>query len=311
MKKQPSRRRAGSTAAPVRHQFDHVVPTVIHHPEEKMTALARWTHRVAKEPKRYVTWAVAIAAGIFLMFAAWNLVTGGRSTSTEVWAQLDTAKKADDFVTIANDYPKSPVSSWALLQAANSYFSDGIKDLPDNRDVALPAFEKAIKLYEQVARQAPKDSVQARAAEFGKARSLEARNELARAIEQYELIAKTWPGSAEGRQAKDLAAILQRPEATAFYKELYAFTRPKMTLPPLGSEKLELPPGGSATKFGTTVNLPGLSNLPLELALPNVELAEPGQSRAQGKRKQPGALTDLPADVFSSRPAPDQKKSPR
>ena len=42
MKKQSRRARATSAPPiPVRHQFDHVVPTVIHHPEEKMTALAR------------------------------------------------------------------------------------------------------------------------------------------------------------------------------------------------------------------------------------------------------------------------------
>ena len=63
MKKQSLRRRSGSaTPIPVRHQFDHEVPTVIHHPEEKMTALARLTHRVIMEPGKYATWGLGILA---------------------------------------------------------------------------------------------------------------------------------------------------------------------------------------------------------------------------------------------------------
>ena len=51
-------------------------------------------------------------------------------------------------------------------------------DLPNNRDVAVSNLKRALALYEQVEKEAPKDSFQARAALLGKARCLEARNEL-------------------------------------------------------------------------------------------------------------------------------------
>ena len=76
---------------------------------------------------------------------------------------------------------------------------------------------------------------------IGKARCLEARNELAKAIEQYELVVKNWPDSPEAEQAKKLAEALKKPEAAAFYKELYAYNPPKVTLPPLGNERLNFP----------------------------------------------------------------------
>ena len=296
---------------PVRHQLDHMVPTVIHHPEEKMTALGRLTHHVLQDPKKLSTWVIVIAAGTLALVAGWNFATRGRSTTTEVWSKLDTAKKAEDRVEIAKQYPNSVASTWALLQAANLYFAEAIKDMPNNKDVALPNFKKALDLFDRVAREAPKDSFQARAAVLGKARSLEARNELAGAIEQYELVVKNWPGSAEADQARQLAEALQKPEAAAFYKELYAYSPTRVTLPPFGSERFNFPSTGATTKSnpaGTTADFP---NLPLELPPPTVDVIKPEPAQAQGKARPGGTIPDLPADVFSSKPAAAKDKAPR
>ena len=97
MKKQSLRRRSVPTPPiPVRHQFDHEVPTVIHHPEEKMTALARLTHRVIKNPGKYATWALGIlAVGLAIMVAS-NWTSSSRTKSSELWTSFDTAKKPED-----------------------------------------------------------------------------------------------------------------------------------------------------------------------------------------------------------------------
>ncbi|MFI5459960.1 MAG: tol-pal system YbgF family protein [Isosphaerales bacterium] len=312
MKKQSSRRRSASMPPiPVRHQLDHIVPTVIHDPEAKMTALGRLTHHVLQDRKKLSTWAVGIAAGALVLVTGWNFATRGRSTTTEVWSKLDTAKTAEDRVDVAKQYPDSVASTWARLQAANVYFSDAIKDMPNNTDVARPNFKKALDLYDQVAREAPKDSFQKRAAEMGKARSLEARFELLKAIEQYELVVKNWPRSAEAGQARQLAEALQTSEAAAFYKELYQYRPTTVTLPPFGSERFNFPPTGPTTKS----NLPGLpsslSNLPLELAPPTLDLSRPEPAQAKDKTKSGGTISDLPADVFSSKPAAAKEKAPR
>ena len=245
MKKQPTRARSSSTQSlPVRHQFDHAVPTVIHRPEEKMTALGRLTHHVLQDPRKYSTWALTLLLGVLAVIVIWNLSSGGRTQSSAAWSKLEMAKKAEQRVDVAKEYPNSPVSMWALLQAATEFYNTALADLPNNRDVALPLFKKAIDLFDQVAAEAPKDSFQARAAVLGKARSLEARNELSKAIEQYELVAKNWPGTPEAAQAKQLAESLQKPEAAAFYKELYAYSPSKVQLPPLSTEELKLPQPG-------------------------------------------------------------------
>ena len=252
------------------HQFDHVVPTVIHHPEEKMTALGRWTHHVLQDPKKYSTWAIVIGLGVVVAFVGWNVATGGRSRTSEVWSKLDAAKKAEDRVEIAKENPKSPASTWALLQAANLYFDDGTKDLPNNRDVAVPNFGKAAQALRPGGAPRRYDSFQARAAVLGKARSLEASYDLSKAIEQYELVVKNWPASAEAEQAKELAKALQKPEAAAFYKELYAYAPTKVTLPALGSERFDFPMSGPGARFGPAGKPSSLSNLPLELAPPTL-----------------------------------------
>jgi len=311
MKKQSSRRRSASMPPiPVRHQLDHIVPTVIHDPEKKMTALGRLTHHMLQDPKKLSTWAIGIAAGALALVAGWNFVMRGHSTTTEVWAKLDTAKKAEDRVDVAKQYPNSVASTWALLQAANLYFNDAIKDMPNNKDVAVPTFKKALDLFDQVAREAPKDSFLKRAAELGKARALEARDELFKAIKQYELVVETWPGSAEAEKARQLAEALQKPEAAAFYKELYDYRPTTVTLPPFGSERFNFPSLGPTTKS----NLPGmpssLSNLPLELAPPTLDLTRPDEP-AKDKTKAGGTLSELPADVFSLKPAAAKEKAPR
>jgi hypothetical protein len=58
--------------------------------------------------------------------------------------------------------------------------------------------------------------------------------------------------------------------------------------------------------------LPGLSNFPLELPPPNVELAKPKPDPAQGKAaRQSTTPPDLPVDVLAPRPAEGKRKTSR
>jgi hypothetical protein len=292
MKKQSRRVRATSTAPiPLRHQFDTAVPTVIHHPEEKMTALARMTQRLVREPRKYLTWVLGAAVIGLGALAISNYTSGVRSGTSAVWEKLEGAKTADDRLGVAKDYPKSQASTWALLQAASEYYNLGLADLPNNRDVAGPRFKKAIQLYDQLELEAPRDSFQARVAALGKARALEASYDLAKAVEQYQLVAKRWPGTADADEANELALALQKPDAAAFYKELYSYAPTKFTLPPLGTETLTPPFSGLSSDLGAGPLAPprSITTLPLESA----PLSGSSPKPASGK-------IDLPADVFSN-----------
>ncbi len=292
MKKQSLGPRSGSTTPipPVRHQFDHEVPTVIHHPEEKMTALARLTHRIILDPRSYATWALGIALVVLAIVVGMNWTSATSTKTSEVWSKIDTATKPEDLAAVAREYPGTDASEWVLMLAANEYYNSAMADLPNNREVAVLNLKKALDLYEQVAQEAPKDSFQARAALIGKARCMEARNELAEAIAQYELAAEKWPDSPEAAEAKQLADALKKPEAIAFYKELHQYSPTKVTLPPLGTGSLNLPTRPGAGNFSGKI--PGSM---LEMTPPNISEIRPA----------PGA--DLPSNVFT----PDPKAKPK
>jgi tetratricopeptide (TPR) repeat protein len=334
MKKQPSRTRSASNSR-ARHQFDHVVPTVIHDPEERMTTLGRWTHRLLKDPQKAVTWVAVIVAGLLLTVVGWNLVLS-RSQTSDVWSKLEAAKQPEDRIALAKENPKSPAATWALLQAATELYNQALADMPNNRDVAGPMFKRALELFDQVAREAPKDSPQARAAALGKARALESRSDLPKAIEQYQFVAKNWPSTPEGNRAAELAESLEKPEATAFYRELFAYTPTRVTLPPLGTGNVNLPATGtSKTPPPAAGKAPLLPEMPLELAPPEVrEVKKPdtkagekkvdtkaGEKKVDAKAASPPAKTDAtkakasgeqpkpPGDTPPPKPTPETKSS--
>ncbi len=230
MKKSPPSKR-NLPVAPPRHEFEHVEPTVIHHPEEDMTALARATRHVLDAPGKRLMPIVAVVVGVLAAVFLWNLAGSTASVDSVVWAKLEAAQKSEDLLAIAKENPGTTAATWALYRAAGDFFNQGLLDMPNNRDVALPLFKRALDLYDQVTSETAKESPIARAAALGKARTLEARNELAKAIEQYRLVAKTWPKTPEADEATAQAALLEKPEATAYYKELYAYKPTRFTLP--------------------------------------------------------------------------------
>lgn len=316
MKKQSSRARAQSTP-PVRHQFDHEVPTVIHNPEEDMTALGRWAHHAMLEPGRYLGWPLAIVGVAILVVVGSRLAGGGSSTGAEIWRKLEAAKTPAERVDIAKADPKSPAATWAMLQAATEYFNQALADLPNNRDVAVSTSKKALDLFEEVGRDAPKDSPQARVAALGKARVLEMRNDLPAAIKQYETVAQQWPETPEAEEARHYAEALKDPQAAAFYKELYAYSPTKVTLPPEGTATFTPPGPGGLTAPATSPAAP--SSQPPTLspdlgAIPGLrEVVEP-RTPASAPPAQPKAPAadeakkELPADVFTPKAGESKPK---
>ena len=249
-----------------------------------------------------------------------NFSSGGRSRNSEAWAKLEAAKKVDERVDVAKQFPNTTAATWALLQAASEYYFGAFTDLPRNPEVALGGFKKSLDLFEQVYREAPKDSFHARAALLGVARSLEASNKLDKAIEKYDLIAKTWPGTPEAEQAKDLAESLRKPDAADFYKQLYTYAPTKVILPPSGSQDLNLPSTGIDLPAGS-LTVPAvptpLINMPLELAPPTAaelkKLEETKSAPAQpaakvDTAKTPTTKTELPSKVIAPDPGAAKKK---
>ncbi len=300
MKKQSSRARAQSTT-PVRHQLEHEVPTVIHNPEQDMNALARWVHHAMLEPGRYLGWPLTVLG--VLAIVAMALTFGSSRTPPEaaLWKKIESATTPAERVEIAKKDPKSPPATWTLLQAATSFYNQALTEMPAQKDEAATALKKALDLFDQVARDAPHDSPQARLAAIGKARTLEMRNDLSHAIEQYQLVAREWPGTPEADEARHFAEALQDPQATQFYKDLYAYKPKEVTLPPEGSVNLPAtgpitPPTAPGDAQAPTLS-PGIEAIP---GMPQILDRQAPPPRAEEKK-------DLPTDVFAPPKAGEAK----
>jgi len=280
-----------------KHQLEHAIPTVIHHPEEDLPILARWLHQAMANPTRF--W--SLVGGSVLVLVVLAVLGSGFSLggiqSDEAWIKLESAKTPGDRVEKAKEFPKTMASYWALLQAASEYYNEGFADLPNNRDAAEPKLKKALDLFEEVAEQAPKDNPLSRAAALGAARTLEARNQIEKAITKYEYVAKTWPETADAKRARAQANELRKPESEEFYKKLYAFKPFTATIPPSGGASFPFPAGHPT--------VPGLDPSSLLAPPPPVTLP-PSAQGAGAKASVTGE--EMPAPVtLPPPPAPTPK----
>jgi hypothetical protein len=310
---------------PVKHEFEHAAPTVIHDPEQDMTILARWLHRaMAKGPAFwYLVFGVVAVAVVLTVLG--NGLSRGKTSTGQAWTDLFLAQTPAQRKEIAEAFPNTPVAHAAKLQAATEYFNMGVRDLPNNREVAAPQLSNALDLFRQVAAEAPKDSPEAVAAAFGAARALEARNELPEAIDQYKAVIAGWPNSAEAKHSEKLAEQLKRPEAVEFYRQVYAYKAP-VAPPPSSLPSVGGLPAGHPSLSGPTVPagplsiplLPGMEGYkpspatdpgpaPFDLPPPpSLPETKPAKSDATTK---PAVKDDLPSDPFAPATPPDKPKA--
>ncbi len=179
---------------------------------------------------------------------------------------------------------------------------------------------KALELFQEVAKDAGKDSSQAVGGLFGAARTLEARNELDEAIKQYKLVAERFPDTPEAKQSLALSKALEDPLNRMFYKELYAYKPPASPSPnPLGGVGGLGGPGSLLTppsNFG--LGQPSKSFLPENMTPPAgldapppsttpTPILEPPKGEAPKKDETP-ATAPAPTPTPAEAPKPEPPK---
>ncbi len=314
-----------------KHQYEHEEPTVIHHPDEDMTVLARWLYHGMQQGARF--W-LLLGGGLAALIAAlllFNNISSGTSPAGQAWTELMSAKTPQEMTGIAETFPDTTATPWAKLQAASNYYLTAGFDLPDpaKRDTALPQLKKALDLFEEIAKSAPKGSAEGLVATMGLARTHEVRNELPEAIKAYEAVASGWPRSAEAKEAKKLAKRLTEPEAVAFYKAFYDYKTPAASLPgglPSNHPSLNGPmipapalpglPGMNGPTPGSSLFNPPSPTTPLDLPPPPTPPATPAKTEApkaeMTKPAAPKAETPkVEAPKAEPKPAPKPAEAPK
>ena len=75
-----------------KHQLNHAIPTVIHHPEEDMGVLARWVHQAMEDQTRFWTLIVGVVVVVVGLTVLASGLSLGRAASDEAWTELELAK---------------------------------------------------------------------------------------------------------------------------------------------------------------------------------------------------------------------------
>lgn len=244
-----------------KHLAEHE-PTVIHDPTADETLLYRWLREsLDKGPRFWLPLGLAAVALVVVWIAVTSLRSGD-SAGSEGWQELMLAQGADDRVKIGES-SSGDSAAWALLQAAETRYQEAFNDLPNNREAALPLLSNAHDLFKKARDKAPTDSAVKRFAAMGMAAALEARGDLEGAIEQYQAVAKAFPGTDQAERAEERAALLKKPETVAFYQKFSAYKPPEMTLPPRGRGSLDFPglpglPANHPALNGPTIPASGL-----------------------------------------------------
>lgn len=267
----------------------------VHDPEKDMTILARWLYRAMQNRQQFWLGLGMVVVLPLVAVVIFNALSLGSSPGQDAWTELMLSKgTADDLKSLGEKFAGQPAAGWADYQAADQYFSQGVSDLPGNKDASTKSFENAIKLFQQAAAAAPSGSDLSRFAQFGEARVLETRNRLKEAIAKYEAVAKAWPESLEGKKSSEMVRLLALPESQKFYDELYALKLEQPTIPPGGTV---LPPGGSFP-----IDLPPLGGGGSPIS-PTAETPVPPLSIPAGEMPKP-ATAPTPATAPSPVPIP-------
>jgi hypothetical protein len=307
MKDEPLTRRKGARPAQepaskgaAKPRPEHA-PTVIHDPTADETILARWLRESLEKGPRF--WLSIGAAAVLLaaLVIAVSSFGRGSSAASAAWTELMLARDVDEQVKIGQS-TEGPVAAWALLQAAEERYREAFNDLPHNRDAALPLLSNAYDLFRQARDKAPADSPARRFAAMGMARCLEARGDLEGAIQHYQEVVQSFPGTDEARQAEELAALLKKPETIAFYQKFSSFRPAEVTIPPRGSTGINLPglPPDHPPLDGPPIPAPGLDQpetgpaplLAPPAGLPPLDSTPPP---AEPKAEAPAEPKDAPA----------------
>jgi hypothetical protein len=256
------------------HQLEHAEPTVIHDPNQDMTILARWLQTGMEQGSRFWLLLGGVVVALIAVAVISSGLSAGKSAQSEAWSELTQVKSVEDRLKIAEAHPKTAVAGWAMLISAQEEYETGINDLttPGKSATAGARLAKALQIFQDVAKDAPKDSPEALSGLFGAARTLEARNELPEAIEQYRLVASRFPDSPEAKQALAYAKALQEPVNVTFYKELYDYkppaTPPSTGLGSPGSLFDGLPPDSPLRKLMPNMKVPDGLDAPPPSSLP-------------------------------------------
>lgn len=268
--------------------------------------LAAWLAHKYVDVRPYVTTVVVALIALTLAWFAWSWYSSTTaSAQAETWNRYykalgeTSASNDTPLREFIRDFPDDPAGIAARERLAIILMGKGANSQLTSRDASRAAYEEAIENFNVVRRETDDESLR-RFASLHIALAHESRYDLEKALEEYEAVAKTWPGSAEADRAARRIEDLKNPAT----KELYDWHR---TVNPLATAPL-VPqvPIEPAADLGTLPDAPPADPMPPADAVPATPAPADSTPPAEGETT-PG---DVPTAKEKPADAPPAEEAP-
>jgi tetratricopeptide (TPR) repeat protein len=206
--------------------------------------LAAWLSGKYVDARPYLTAAVAIVAGVALIWFVWSWYS--RSTTSaqnEVWNSYyqaaNESNTGDDspLREFISEHSNEPVGIAARERLAIMQMGKGADAQLYSRDASMAAYQEAIELFDEVHELTEDESLK-RFASFQIALCHESRYDLDAAIKSYEEIVERYAGTASADRAIQRLEDLKNPATKDFYA-WHRVVNPAATTPAAPSVPIE------------------------------------------------------------------------
>ncbi len=193
------------------HHFQH---------DADQTELEKWLNAVLSKAEPYSNQILMgfIAATVIAVVGIFWLRSTGEAASAG-WTEYVANEAPDDYKEVAEEYPDTPVATWAQLQAGRLYLSEGLNAALSNRETSDKQLNNAKDSFETILKKTNAPAAAREEALAGLASTLEALSDsdTGPAIKAYEELLQEFPETTHGPWAQRRIEALKTGEAQNFY----------------------------------------------------------------------------------------------
>lgn len=260
-------------------------------PMQHAKALPNTTAPIVKWFDQHGNTATAIICVAMIGGAIWfsyHRTTSDRSE--RAWARFSQARTAEDFASIAEDFPSTEVGAWARLSEGERLLESGISLMFTDRAAGLGDLKKADEALRKVVNASSAQPVARERAQWALAKSVETQSDAdsTKAVAAYEAFLKEFPKSTYKAAAEERIGMLKSDRAKEFYAWFHK-QKPK-------------PADRAKPKDGLPAGHPPVGDM-------SKDLPEDGDSAASTEKKDDAKSDDKSAaDASAEEKKPEEKK---
>lgn len=258
-------------------------------------------------------------------FLIWQRSSG--TASAEAWGKFAKAATADDYLTVADDFPNTTVAPWARLRAGEQFLNQGLRTATSDRKSTEDNLKQAQSAFESLLSAAGTPPQIRERALYGLAVAREtlSTGDTTKAVEAYETLRNEFPTSPYANLAALRVADLKSESTQGFYawfdkqprkpeerpkpKDLMAGPRSGSTADPFVLDDVPLPrashpdrppsPARPSRPEATAEPFPNAATAPA-----STPASEPTDASAAPVDNAPGTSATPPANEAPTVPSP-------